>query len=552
MKGKTHIKISATIAVLLLAMAMFAVFVPAHAASENSILYINCVPGAYKTVPTGSYAASVTGLNINQVFNVTLQLQNFTDLYGWQAGLAWNNMTLHLLSILVGDTQLPTNVFHVLDPSVTNAYIPTSPVINNGVNPGTLGYIAQALSGVVPGVNFTGTLLNGYNAMVFVFKVVGYGTSVIGITHQKCINSALASITPLTVINGTATTVAAPAPYGPKASFTVFPVMISEGMNVTCDASASTPGFDGTKICPITVYSWNFGDGTPIVNTTGTTQKHNYTGPVTVPTVYTINLTVYAPGATPVSNWTTHTVTVLPPPSGAQIDLTSNAPLVYGYGPNTWSNSFAPQELVILYAKVTYNGQPVSEKLVSFQVIMPNGTIIYRSNETLPDGECQVQFRIPNSPCFGDWMALAYVDVAQTVVGDTMPFYVGWIVYVKSITPTAGTFHLNTMATFNVTVESHNLTAQKVLLTFVIYDALGVPIGSYIMNYTTPAISPYPTYPTIPVVDSPVITITIKIPSWAYISTPAATIYGNSFTNLPSLKGVPTGPEASATFLIAA
>jgi hypothetical protein len=263
MKGKTHIKMSARLAVLLLTIAACAVFLATHATTPKPVLYINCVPNAYKTVPTGSYAASVTGLAIGQKFNVTLQIQNFSDLYGWQSGLAWNHNVLNMTGVLIGDTLLPNNIFHVLDPTVTNAFIPTSPVINNIA--GTLGYMAQALSGVVPGVNGTGTYLNGYNCMVFKFLVVGYGTSKIGITHQKCINSALSTITLAPVINGTAQTVPAPPP---KLSVTISPTSatmdVGQSKTFTASASGGTPPYsyqwylNGSAVSGATNNSYTF------------------------------------------------------------------------------------------------------------------------------------------------------------------------------------------------------------------------------------------------------------------------------------------------------
>jgi hypothetical protein len=134
--------------------------------------------------------STIVGTTVGQNFSAYMMMKYFSDLYGWQAGLNWNPAVLNLTSVDIGDTLLPNNVFHLLDPTVPNAYIPTSPVINNVA--GTLGYMAQALSGVVPGVNASdGT---GYYLMKLNFIVVGAGVSDLHLAYTKIINSALKTV----------------------------------------------------------------------------------------------------------------------------------------------------------------------------------------------------------------------------------------------------------------------------------------------------------------------------------------------------------------------
>ncbi|MBS7620639.1 hypothetical protein KEJ32_00705, partial [Candidatus Bathyarchaeota archaeon] len=54
--------------------------------------------------------------------------------------------------------------------------------------------------------------------------------------------------------------------------------------------------------------------------------------------------------------------------SGRSIDLFTQKEPFSGKGLNEPSDSFQPQEEVILYALVTYNNYPVQNKLVAFQV----------------------------------------------------------------------------------------------------------------------------------------------------------------------------------------
>jgi hypothetical protein len=500
-------------------------------------------------------------------FSLMVQIQNFSAMYTWQTNIQWNPLVLNVTGVAVGDSELPTNVFHVLDPSVPNSVLPAPPLyptyVNNKV--GTLtSYVAQSLSGIVPGVNGTGTLATGYNMMNFTFKVVGYGNSSIGIipkvSYYICANGT--KVIPQ-FINGTVATYT-PKPHGPTASFTATPMLQQTGLPVAFDASSSTPGYNGKVTCPITTYSWNFGDGN-ITNTTGPTITHTYINttitsktPITSTTNFTVTLTVYAPGATPVSNSTSLVVRIYPPAIGASLDLTSNADAslpaamrINGTGPGAWSDMFAPQELMILYAKVAYNKAPVTEKLVSFYVEYPNGTIWIqgRVNETGTNGTAEVEFRIPNSPKFGDYIAYATVEVAGKIAADYMPFYIGWRVVVTSV-GAASSYALGADMVFNATVTNHAFTPQNVTLTFVVYDAVGVPIGCYTLNVTLPAASIPVSPPTIPSVTKMFSSISMILPSSAFVGSPPPlpAVFVDSFTAPPWLGGVPTGPEASATF----
>jgi PKD repeat protein len=83
-------------------------------------------------------------------------------------------------------------------------------------------------------------------------------------------------------------------PHGPEAVFTENTEVPHVGGTVIFNASSSIPGWDGTNLFPITEYRWDFGDGnkttvsTPIVT-------HVYS----LPGLYYVTLTVYAPGASP-------------------------------------------------------------------------------------------------------------------------------------------------------------------------------------------------------------------------------------------------------------
>ena len=81
------------------------------------------------------------------------------------------------------------------------------------------------------------------------------------------------------------------------------------------------------------------------------------------------------------------------------IDLYTQKVPFDGKGPNQPSDSFQPQELVILYALVTYNDAPVAQKVVSFSVNGPpnpfENITLLRTATSDQNGVANVSFRIP-------------------------------------------------------------------------------------------------------------------------------------------------------------
>jgi len=100
-------------------------------------------------------------------------------------------------------------------------------------------------------------------------------------------------------------------PYGPEAEFEAIPDTASTGESIKFDASASLPGWNGTHEMPITEYRWDFGDGNQTTTSTPTVY-HGFSSSG----IYYVTLTVYAPGATPEMDSTTHKVTVISVPVG--------------------------------------------------------------------------------------------------------------------------------------------------------------------------------------------------------------------------------------------
>lgn len=102
-----------------------------------------------------------------------------------------------------------------------------------------------------------------------------------------------------------------PPPYGPKAEFTAIPETARPKELVRFDASHSQPGSNGTHTMAISEYRWDFGDG----NKTATLTSMVYHGFLSSG-IYYVTLTVYAGGATPETDATTHRVVIASMPVG--------------------------------------------------------------------------------------------------------------------------------------------------------------------------------------------------------------------------------------------
>jgi len=212
----------------------------------------------------------------------------------------------------------------------------------------------------------------------------------------------------------------------------------------------------------------------------------------------------------------------------------------------TWtamSDSFGPQELVTICAKVTYNDEPVENKLVAFEVWDPyNNSVIYREAATDANGIACVSFRIPWKGAdaegeFGAWLIIATVDIAQHVVMDKCRFRFGYLVYITSVAVDPAALHKLEDLGITVTLGNIALTSKDVCVSVVLYDECGVPINCFGSWVTVTPISKI----------CPVVTLTI--PKWAFVGT--GKVYVDVFDNWPYNLGTPMCPENSAaTFQI--
>ncbi|MHA1833446.1 MAG: PKD domain-containing protein, partial [Candidatus Baldrarchaeia archaeon] len=229
-----------------------------------------------------------------------------------------------------------------------------------------------------------------------------------------------------------------------------------------------------------------------------------------------------------------------PPPSGAAVDIYTQRG---GKGPYQPSDAFAPQEKVTLYAKVTYNGEPVAGKVVAFEVITSNGSsLIFRTNITDYNGMAVITFRVPTTVEFGEWLAIATVSISQIECNDGVTFDVGWLVEIVSIETLdktgnlATSFAKGTQIYLKVTLSSILLFQRKITLVIILYDAANTPIGQ--IKITDLTVYPGENY----------IYASLSIPRWALVGT--GSVYAIALTDLPSLGGVPYCPELSALLII--
>jgi len=178
--------------------------------------------------------------------------------------------------------------------------------------------------------------------------------------------------------------------------------------------------------------------------------------------------------------------------SGRVIDLYTQKAPFDGRGMNQSSDAFQPQELVILYAVVTYNDAPVAQKLVSFLVNGPSNPYqnitVAGSSRTDLDGIANFSFRLPwptenpEGKIFGKWFALATVEIGDQAVVDTLTFNVGYLVRITNIATFNAQLNPQTrflrqeMIVFNLTIENIAMTPKSGTITIDVQDATGHPI----------------------------------------------------------------------------
>jgi hypothetical protein len=115
-----------------------------------------------------------------------------------------------------------------------------------------------------------------------------------------------------------------------------------------------------------------------------------------------------------------------PPIEGRLLDVYTQRG---GIGPGQLGGEFVAGEEVNLISLVSYNDDPVQQKLVAFQVQNPLGEFVtIRTAITNEDGIAMISFRIPATlGSNGTWRAISVVDIAEQIAWDTIYFGVKYV-----------------------------------------------------------------------------------------------------------------------------
>jgi uncharacterized repeat protein (TIGR02543 family) len=237
---------------------------------------------------------------------------------------------------------------------------------------------------------------------------------------------------------------------------------------------------------------------------------------------------------------------------GGSIDLFTQKTPFSGKGPNQSSDAFQQQELVVLYALVTFSGDSIANKIVAFQVNGPANSLqnmtVTGTGTTNSSGMAEFSFRMPTAPAngqqtvFGEWYAVATVDVDQVQLSDSLTFEVGWIVSIKSIVTLNDKLVLQTSfarqdtVVFNLTLENIALTPRSATITVDAQDATGnLIIHIELDNLNIPPGESYTQAST-------------QIPETAKLG--EANVTASAYTAPPSSGGTPYSPSVYTTFNI--
>jgi hypothetical protein len=237
--------------------------------------------------------------------------------------------------------------------------------------------------------------------------------------------------------------------------------------------------------------------------------------------------------------------------SGRVIDLFTQRG---GIGMNQSSDMFQSQELVVLYALVTYNDNPIANKLVAFHVDGPlnpfENETAGGSSGTNETGIAEFSFRIPwpvempEIKVFGEWTVIATVDVADQRLVDTLTFKAGWLIEITDIaTLNAQGNHEERFLrqgpiVFDLTVENNAKTAEPATITIDTQDSAGHPIIHIQLDNLV--ISPGSSH----------INASARIPVEASLG--QATVLAAAYTAPVAHGGVLYSPAVSTTFEIIA
>lgn len=235
--------------------------------------------------------------------------------------------------------------------------------------------------------------------------------------------------------------------------------------------------------------------------------------------------------------------------TGGKIDLFTQKEPYSGKGPNMPSDAFGPQEVVILYALVTFNELPMQNLLVAFCVQTPSNASFSLSARTNSSGIATVNFAIPQkcvneTEAFGKWVVIASVSIDNRAFEDTLTFKVDWIVKLISVRTMdqnltyRTSFGIGGDVGLEITLRSVAMVLKSATLAIVIQDELNVPVNSSELRdiKVTPNEKLVFLY------------VSLGIPKHAYVGKANAIV--SAFTAPVNKSGVPYCPAVSTGFFI--
>jgi hypothetical protein len=482
------------------------------------------------------------------IFTVTIKIFEAPPMDFWDMEIHWDPAVLELQHGTIAD---------VVEGAFMNHFGATIFTLQNPDN--ATGILPDIACGFLSGGPASGTGI----LMTIAFHAKATGDSAITIwlpgVESYLLFSGPPSVSyPFAAVNGIVH-VPPPPPTPPKAIITTPAdgAQVPVCNDVLLDGSLSTAGFDTLpppgETCPINDWKWevNFHNGT-IAELHDAHQSFHCDGPGLV----TITLTVTAPDPTPPSApgfvpTDSETIEILQvaPSLGPAIDVYTErggtgifVVATDGPYPYHWSDAYGPQEEVIVYAKVTYNDEPVEYKPVIFEVVDPLGAgRDFRTAFTGAGGIATTSFRIPwqgsgAESMFGNWSIVGVVSISEQIVSDIVKFKFGYILSIRGITVDPMSLHKGETMTIDVDIASISMTPHYTVLTITACDECGVPIG---LAYALFTVDPE---------DGISAGQTITIPPWAYVG--MGTIYVNLLTNWPQYSGVPYCPEETTPFIV--
>jgi hypothetical protein len=235
---------------------------------------------------------------------------------------------------------------------------------------------------------------------------------------------------------------------------------------------------------------------------------------------------------------------------GGKIDLFTQKEPYSGKGPNMPSDAFAPQELVILYALVTYKEMPLQNVLVAFYIRTPSNASFSLSERTNASGIATINFTIV-WPCvdgnevFGEWYTLANAAIGDRVVQDSLTFRVGWIVELLSVRTIDENlsykidFGIGGDVGLEIALRSIAMVMKTATIAVTLQDELGTSVSSC-------EICDFKVQPNEKLI---LLYCKLYIPKWAVIG--EATVFVSALIAPTNASGVPYCPAISTKFYIA-